>query len=67
MCIITATEFKTNFGKYMLLAQKEPMVVTHRGKEIFSTTPKNNPLLQRAEEFFGTLPADIDLDDIDRE
>lgn len=67
MCIVTATEFKTNFGKYLEIAKREPITVTQRGKEVFSTVPKNNPLLERAEEFFGTLPPNINLKDIDRE
>ena len=68
MCIITATELKTNFGKYMDLGQKEEIVVTHRGKEIFTIVPKKADLAKRWESYFGILPAKaLTDDDIDRE
>lgn len=40
MCTITATEFKTNFGKYAKLAQKERIEVTSHGKVIFVIVPR---------------------------
>lgn len=67
MCTITATEFKTNFGKYLKIAQKEPIIVTHHGSIVFSTVPRNKTLKERFHEFVGKLPKDIDLDNIDRE
>lgn len=36
MCTITATEFKTNFGKYLELSMKEDILITKNGKP-FST------------------------------
>jgi len=67
MCTITATEFKTNFGKYLKIAQKEPITVTHRGEIVFQTVPKHVSLKQRFHEFVGCLPADIDIDKVKRE
>ena len=68
MCEITATELKRNFGKYMDLGQKEEIVVTHRGKEIFTIVPKKKNLLKRLESYFGILPPEAyNDDDIDRE
>ena len=68
MCEITATELKRNFGKYVELGQKEEIVVTHRGKEIFTIVPKKIELLNRWESYFGILPAEAATDDdIDRE
>ena len=56
MCEITATELKRNFGKYVELGQKEEIVVTHRGKQIFTIVPKKMDLLKRMESYFGILP-----------
>ena len=68
MCTITATELKTNFGKYMILGQKEKINVTHRGKIIFTIVPKETILLDKLEKMFGSMPREAYLDkDIDRE
>lgn len=67
MLKISATELKKHFGKYMVIAQNEEVVVTRYGKHIFTLTPKN--LKQtRWESFFGILPIEAATDqDIDRE
>lgn len=62
MCIITATEFKTNFGKYMKLGQKEPIQVTSHGKVVFETIPPKEALARRAEKLIGILPKDTPKD-----
>ena len=67
MCTITATELKTNFGKYMSLAQKEEVQVTHRGNVIFTMVPNNIKLMDEWEKLFGILPREAYTDDIDRE
>ena len=42
---ITATEFKTNFGKYLTLVQKEDILITKNGKIIGQfTLPQSNKL-----------------------
>ena len=41
--LITATEFKNNFGKYLLLAAKEDIFITKNGKTIAKlTSPYQN-------------------------
>ena len=67
MCTITATELKRNFGKYMKLGQIENIEVTHRGETIFVITPKKQLAYLGISKFFGTLPNDVDLDNVDRE
>lgn len=49
---ISATEFKTNFGKYLNLVQKEDIEITKNGKiiGIFS-----NPLSKDVEAICGVL------------
>mgnify|MGYP003327852559 CR=1 FL=1 len=62
MCTITATEFKTNFGKYLKLGQTEPIQVTSRGKVVFETVPPKEALARRAEKLIGILPKDTPID-----
>ncbi|MCQ2742567.1 MAG: type II toxin-antitoxin system Phd/YefM family antitoxin [Bacilli bacterium] len=61
MCTITATELKRNFGKYALLAEKEEIVVTKRGKEVFSLMPTKIKRYQEAMSLIGILPADAKI------
>lgn len=67
MCSITATELKNNFDKYIELGQKEIIEVTHSGEVIFFITPKKQYAYLGIKKFFGTLPNDIDTENIDRE
>ncbi|MCQ2798711.1 MAG: type II toxin-antitoxin system prevent-host-death family antitoxin [Bacilli bacterium] len=57
MCIITATEFKTHFGKYMELAKSEEIVVTSFGKVVFTTVPGKVKRMEDAKSLVGILPA----------
>ena len=67
MCSITLTELKSNFDKYIELGQKEIIEVTHSGEVIFFITPKKQYAYLGIKKFFGTLPNDIDTENIDRE
>lgn len=62
MCTITATEFKTNFGKYAKLGQKETIQVTNHGKVIFEINPPRDSLIRRAESLIGCLPDNVPFD-----
>lgn len=61
MCVITATEFRQNFGKYNALAQKEMVVVTSRGKEIYTIIPQKARDLEIFMSFVGRLPEDATI------
>ena len=68
MCIVTSTEFKRNFGKYVIKGQTEKIQVTHRGRPIFTIVPEKEKLLNEWEVLFGTLPKEALFDDdIERE
>lgn len=47
---ITATELKTNLGKYLMLAETADIYITHNGKVV-------------AKSLFGILPADVTLEE----
>ena len=65
--IVTATEFKTNFGKYLELIAKEDIFITRNGKTIAKVV---NPQMSAVDSLRGMLkdvPADLDQDSIKEE
>jgi len=70
---IALSELKVNVGKYIDLADTEDVVVTKYGKPAakivrFDKEPwylkKMPEKITSVEQLFGTLPNDIDLDDV---
>ena len=60
--IVTATEFKTNFGKYLEMIAKEDIFITRNGKTIAKVI---NPQISAVDALRGMLkdvPSDIDPD-----
>lgn len=67
MMIVTATEFKTNFGKYLDLISKEDIFITRNGKTIAKVV---NPQISAVDSLRGILkeiPSDIDMDSLREE
>ena len=65
--IVTATEFKTNFGKYLEMIAKEDIFITRNGKTIAKVV---NPQVSAVDSLRGMLkdvPTDIDLDSLREE
>ena len=65
--IVTATEFKTNFGKYLDMLAKEDIFITRNGKTIAKVI---NPQVSAVDSLRGMLknvPSDIDLDSLREE
>ncbi|MCM1060481.1 MAG: type II toxin-antitoxin system Phd/YefM family antitoxin [Eubacterium sp.] len=59
--IVTATEFKTNFGKYLELIAKEDIFITKNGKTIAKVV---NPQVSAVDSLRGLLknaPQDLDV------
>ncbi len=50
--IVTATEFKTNFGKYLELISKEDIFITRNGKTIAKVV---NPQISAVDSLRGML------------
>ena len=64
---ITATELKANLSKYLLLSATQDIFITRNGKVISKLT---NPFQERvdvAKSLFGILPADIPLEEAQKE
>ncbi|MCI8646494.1 MAG: type II toxin-antitoxin system Phd/YefM family antitoxin [Firmicutes bacterium] len=65
--VVTATEFKTNFGKYLDLIAKEDIFITRNGKTIAKVV---NPHISAVDSLRGMLkdvPSDIDMDSLREE
>ena len=64
---ITVTELKLNLAKYLLLSATEDIYITKNGKIVSKLT---NPFQERvdiAKSLFGILPADITLEEAQKE
>ena len=65
--IVTATEFKTNFGKYLDMLTKEDIFITRNGKTIAKVI---NPQVSAVDSLRGMLKnvsSDIDMDSLREE
>lgn len=58
---ITATELKSNLGKYLLLSATEDIFITRNGKVISKLTNPFQARVDVAKSLFGVIPADITL------
>ena len=70
---IALSDLKINVGKYVGLAEKEDVIITKYGKPAakivrYDKEPwylkKMPDKITSVEQLFGTLPSDIDLDDV---
>ncbi len=63
MTSITATELKTNLGKYLQLAEQEDVLITRNGKAIAKLTSPYKNQMALVESLFGILPPDITVEE----
>lgn len=61
--IITATEFKTNLGRYLELVEQEDIVITRNGKRIAKLIDANRDKTEIVRSLRGILPSDTTLDE----
>ncbi len=65
--VVTATEFKTNFGKYLDIIAREDVFITRNGKTVAKVV---NPQVSAVDSLRGMLkevPSDIDLNSLREE
>ncbi len=62
MITATSTEFRTNFGYYLSLVEKEDILITKNGKSI---AKMSNPRISAVDKISGILKGKIS-EDIDR-
>ncbi len=61
--IVTATEFKTNLGKYLEMAKKQDIFITKNGKRIARLTSPTVNKLALLDNLVGVLPQDNAMDE----
>lgn len=61
--IVTATEFKTNLGKYLELAVSQDIFITKNGKNIARLTSPSVNKLAVLDNLVGIVPQDDGLDE----
>lgn len=64
---ITATELKSNLGKYLLLAFTEDIYITRNGKVVAKLTNPYQERVDIAKSLFGILPKDVTLEEAKEE
>jgi len=71
--LVALSDLKEDVGKYVDLAETEEVIVTKYGKSVVKIVRYNNEpwyskkipeKITSIEQLFGTLPSDIDLDDV---
>lgn len=60
---ITATELKSNLGKYLMLARTEDIYITRNGKIVAKLSNPQQDKIDVAKSLFGVLPADMTLEE----
>lgn len=60
--IVTATEFKTNLGKYLEMAAMQDIFITKNGKNIARLTSPSVNKLAVLDELIGIIPPQISMD-----
>lgn len=61
--IVTATEFKSNLGKYLELAARQDIFITKNGKNIARLTSPNIDKLSILDNLVGIIPAQEAVDE----
>lgn len=62
MVIITATEFKSNLGRYLEMVETEDIVITRNGKRIAKLTDAAKDKTDILCALTGIVPADASLE-----
>jgi len=60
---ITATELKTNLGKYLLLAATEDIFITRNGRTVAKLTSPYKNKLDTVNKLFGSVPDTMTLEE----
>ena len=65
--VVTATEFKTNFGKYLELIAKEDIFITRNGKMVAKVVNPQVSAVDSLRGMIGGISSDIDMDSLREE
>ena len=62
--VVTATEFKANFGKYLELIVKEDVFITRNGKTVANVVNPQISAVDSLRGMLGGISTDIDMDSL---
>lgn len=65
--IVTATEFKTNFGKYLEIIAKEDVFITRNGKTVAKVVNPHSSAVDSLRGMLKNAPSDIDTNSLREE
>lgn len=65
--VVTATEFKANFGKYLALIAKEDIFITRNGKTVAKVVNPQISAVDSLRGMLGGISPDIDKDSLREE
>lgn len=61
--VVTATEFKTNLGKYLEMAKRQDILITKNGKSVARLTSPTVDKLAVLDSLAGIVPAESSMDE----
>lgn len=65
--VVTVTEFKIDFGKYLELIAKEDIFINRNGKTIAKVVNPQSSAVDSLREMLRNVPSDIDIDSLGEE
>ena len=65
--VVTATEFKANFGKYLDLINEEDVFITRNGKTVAKVVNPQISAVDSLRGMLGGISSDIDMDSLREE
>ena len=65
--VVTATEFKANFGKYLELIVNEDIFITRNGKTVANVVNPQISAVDSLRGMLGGISTDIDMDSLREE
>lgn len=65
--VVTATEFKTNFGKYLELIAEEDIFITRNGKTVAKVVNLQSSAVDSIRGMLKNVPSDVDTDSLREE
>lgn len=65
--VVTVTEFKANFEKYLELVAREDVFITRNGKTVAKVVNPQISAVDSLRGMLGNIPSDIDMDSLREE
>ena len=56
--VVTATEFKSNIGRYLTIVANEDIFITKNGKDVAKLSSTKQDKIDIMKSLFGTVPND---------